>query len=228
VRGSEKIGMPELTQFMVLSGVPRELIGLILMLPIVATIIAFSREVIGIKGFGVYTPLIIGFAFVETGLINGIIIFAVVLASGTLMRILIKHLRLLYLPRMAMVLSAVAFTIFLMFLAAAFLRETQFLKISLFPIIIIVSLVEKFIAAQIERGPRTAITLTAETLALASSSYLVITWGWLTRLILDWPLGVFAAALVVNIVLGKWTGLRITELIRFKGLMKHLEASARR
>lgn len=220
--------MPELTQFMVLNGVPLELIGLILMLPIVATIIAFSREVIGIKGFGVYTSLIIGFAFLGTGLISGFIIFAVVLSSGTLMRILIKHLRLLYLPRMAMVLSAVAFTIFLMFMTAAFLHETQFLKISLFPIIIIISLVEKFIAAQIERGPRTAITLTVETLALASLSYLIITWGTLTRLVLDWPMGVFAAAIVLNIILGKWTGLRITELIRFRGLMKHIEASSQR
>lgn len=217
--------MPELTQYMILSGVPKELIGLILMLPIVATLIAFSREIIGVKGFGIYTSLIIAYAFVGTGLANGVVIFALVLISGTLMRLFIRHFRLLYLPRMAVVLTGVAFTIFLMFIVAAFYHQTEFLKISLFPIIIMIPLVEKFIGAQIERGSQAAITLTVETLVLASLSYLIITWGWLTGLILDWPLAVFPAVLIFNVLLGKWTGLRLTELVRFRELIKYVELS---
>lgn len=217
--------MPELTQFMIFNGVPKELIGLILMLPVVATLIAFSREIIGVKGFGIYTSLIIAYAFVGTGLTNGVIIFALVLASGTLIRLFIKHFRLLYLPRMAIVLTGVAFTIFLMFVAAAFYRQTDFLKISLFPIIIMIPLVEKFIGAQIERGPQTAITLTIETLVLASVSYFIITWGWFTGLVLAWPLALFPIVIVINVLLGKWTGLRLTELIRFRELIKYVELS---
>lgn len=220
--------MPELTQYMIINRVPEELIGLILMLPIVATIIAFSREVIGVKGFGIYTSLIITYAFVGTGLTNGVIIFALVLVSGTLVRLYIKRLRLLYLPRMAIVLSVVAFTIFLMFVAAAFYRQTEFLKISFFPIIIMVPLVEKFIGAQIERGPQTAITLTLETLILASLSYFIITWEWLTDIVLDWPLMVFPVIILFNVLLGKWTGLRVIELIRFRNLIKHVELSGKK
>ncbi len=57
---------------MINQGVSEEAIILLLMLPIVATIIAFSRQVIGIKGFGIYTPLIISFAFLATGLKYGL------------------------------------------------------------------------------------------------------------------------------------------------------------
>jgi len=210
---------------MILSGVPKELIGLILMLPIVATLIAFSREIIGVKGFGIYTSLIIAYAFVGTGLVNGVIIFTLILVSGTLMRLFIKGPRLLYLPRMAIILSGVAFTIFLMFIVAAFYRETSFLKISFFPIIIMITLVENFITAQIERGPQTAITLTIETLILASISYLIMTWQWLTGLVLAWPLAVFPVVIIINVLLGKWTGLRFTELIRFRELIKYVELS---
>jgi len=158
--------MPELTDYMITNGVPENLLGLILMVPIAATIIAFLREIVGIKGFGIYTSLIIGFAFLGTGIVNGLIIFALILLAGTFTRLFIKHLRILYLPRMAIVLSGVAFAIFLMFVVAAFYKQTDFLSISLLPIVIMIILVENFIAAQIERGPQTAITLTVETLLL--------------------------------------------------------------
>lgn len=217
--------MPELTQYMIVSGIPKELIGLILMLPIVATLIAFSREIIGVKGFGIYTSLIIAYAFVGTGLVNGAIIFTLVLISGTFMRLFIRRFRLLYLPRMAIVLTGVAFTLFFMFIVAGIWRQTDFLKISLFPIIIMIPLVEKFIGAQIERGPQTAITLTVETLVLASLSFFIITWETLTGFLLDWPLAIFPVVLLINVLLGKWTGLRLTEMVRFRELIKYVESS---
>jgi len=74
------------------------------MLPVVATVIAFFRHIIGIRGFGIYTSLILSFAFVEAGLEYGLIIFFLVLLAGTLARILISKLHLAYLPRMASVL----------------------------------------------------------------------------------------------------------------------------
>jgi len=53
---------------MINQGVPKETLVFLLMLPIVAIVISFARQVIGIKGFGIYTPLIITFAFLVTGL----------------------------------------------------------------------------------------------------------------------------------------------------------------
>ena len=48
-------------------GVPDGTVVLMLMLPIVVTIIAFFRQVIGIKAFGIYTPALITFAFAAIG-----------------------------------------------------------------------------------------------------------------------------------------------------------------
>ena len=39
------------------SGVPIQTIVLILIIPIIVTIIAFFRQVVGIKAFGIYTPV---------------------------------------------------------------------------------------------------------------------------------------------------------------------------
>ncbi len=205
---------------MVAQGVPEGTVILILMLPIVATVIAFARQVIGIKGFGIYTSLIITFAFLSTGLKYGLAIFVIVLVAGTLMRFIIKRLRLLYLPRMAIVLTLVTLVIMLMFLGAGFLGKTGFLKVSIFPILIIITLVEKFIAAQIEKGNRTAIILSLETVVLSILCYFIAGWPWLRNLIYLHPEWIFLT-LIINVFLGKWTGLRLSEYFRFREVIKH-------
>ena len=205
---------------MVTQGVPEETVILILMLPIVATIIAFARQVIGIKGFGIYTSLIIVFAFLSTGLKYGLAIFVVVLITGTLMRFVVRRFRLLYLPRMAIVLTLVALVIIIMFLGAAFFEKTGFLKVSIFPILIIITLVEKFIAAQIEKGNRTAVILSLETIALSILCYFIAGWPWLKELIYFRPEWIFLTV-VINIFLGKWAGLRLSEYFRFREVIKH-------
>lgn len=223
--------MTDLTQFMLERGIPRDALVLVLMLPVVATLIAAAREIIGIKGFGIYTSLIISFAFVRTGLSYGILIFILVILTGTLLRFLIKRSRILYLPRMAIILTGVAFAIFLLFFWAAFSRQNDFIiqaEFFIFPIIIMITLVEKFIAAQIERGEKTAVVLTIETLGLALVSFLVIQTPALRTLALEWPLGVFAGVILINVALGKWTGLRIVEYFRFKELARYIEPQTKR
>lgn len=212
--------MSQLISYMVTQGVPKETIILILMLPIVATIIAFARQVIGIKGFGIYTSLIIAFVFLSTGLKYGLAIFAVVLVTGTLMRFIIRRLRLLYLPRMAIVLTLVALVIIIMFLGATFFEKTGFLKVSIFPVLIVIILVEKFIAAQIEKGNRTAVILSLETVTLSILCCLIAGWPWLKDLVYFYPEWIFLT-IVINIFLGKWTGLRLSEYFRFREVIKH-------
>ena len=111
----QHILLSPIIDFFINQGIPLETIVLILMLPIIATFIAFLRQVVGIKAFGIYTPLIITFAFLATnGLRYGIAIFITVIVVGMLMRFALRPFRLLYLPRVAIMLSIVAFAILLM------------------------------------------------------------------------------------------------------------------
>ena len=93
-------------------GVSAEALMLVLMLPIVATVIALARQVVGIKGFGIYTPLIIAFAFWAIGLQYGIVVFSVIILIGSLMRFIVKKFRLLYLPRMAIIIIGVTISMY--------------------------------------------------------------------------------------------------------------------
>ncbi|HOK35440.1 MAG TPA: 7TM domain-containing protein [Candidatus Pacearchaeota archaeon] len=203
-------------------GVPEHTIVLLLMLPVVATLITFAQQVIGVRGFGIYITSIIAYAFVATQLKYGIVIFFVVLLAGTLMRHFLRKVRILYLPRMAIILTFVALAVFLMFLLGSFLNIEGLQAISIFPILIMTLVVERFVAAQIEKGPKTAIFMTLETLILAIISYFLIEWTWLQQILLDWPLISLLVLFLINFGLGHWTGLRISEYFRFRELIEYL------
>lgn len=213
------------SQYMINHGVSQETLILILMLPIVATIIALARQVVGIKGFGIYTPLIIAFAFWAIGLRYGLIVFTVIILIGSLMRFIVKRFRLLYLPRMAIVIIGVTVAIIVLFSIGAYSGKLQLTNtvVSVFAVLIMISLVEKFIAAQIERGTREAIFLTSETLILSIVCFFIVSWSWLQNIVLTYALWVIVGSLAVNILLGKWTGLRLSEYYRFREVIRHVE-----
>lgn len=212
-------------------GVPIGTVTLILMLPIVVTMIAFFRQVVGIKAFGIYTPALMIFAFLAIksesqsfwgGIKYGIFIFLAVILIGTLARIVLRRFRLLYLPRVAIVISIVALSTLLILILGGTFRRTGLASVSIFPILIMITLVEKFVTVQIEKGDKAAIFLSLETLLISLAGYFLVSWQGLVGFVQQYPWTVLLS-LLVNIFLGKWTGLRLTEYFRFKEVWKNVE-----
>jgi hypothetical protein len=207
--------------YFVNQGVPIDTVILLLMFPIIVTFIAFFRQVIGIKAFGIYTPSIITFAFLATGIKYGVIIFLSVILVGMLTRLALKRLRMLYLPRIAITLSIVAFSIlFLLVLGGAFQR-TGLAAVSIFPILIMITIEEKFITAQIEKGSRTALILAMETLIISVAGYYLASWSVFIGIIIKYPWLVLLT-IPINIFMGKWTGMRLSEYFRFREVLKKM------
>ncbi|NQT49439.1 PKD domain-containing protein [Candidatus Kuenenbacteria bacterium] len=216
-----------LVNYMVDKGLPLNTIYLILILPVIATIMAFARQVIGIKALGIYTPSIVAVAFLVTGLKYGLLIFIITLLVGTISRLGARKIRLSYLPRMAIVLSLVSFSIFGIFLVGAWSGKVGLLEISIFPILVMVLLTEKFISAQIERGNKNAVVLILETLFLSIICYWLASWQVLRTLIIGYPEYVLLT-LIINILIGKWTGLRLIEYYRFRKVIKNVELAEKK
>lgn len=213
--------------------VPEETIRMILMLPILVTMIAFFRQVVGIKAFGIYTPALMIFAFVFigkegagfnfwNGIKYGTAIFIAVILIGTLARIVMKHFRLLYLPRVAIVITIVALSTLLLLVFGGYFGRTGLANVTIFPILIMIMLVEKFVTTQIEKGGKTAVYLSLETLIISLIGYLIATRESLNQLLLMYPWLVLFTILI-NIALGKWTGLRLLEYFRFKEVIKNAQ-----
>lgn len=208
--------------YLVNKGIPINSISLILMLPVIATILSFSRQVIGMKAFGIVTPAMTTLSFLVTGLPYGILIFLSVLISGTLTRLAMRKLHLLYLPRMALVLTGASIAILVVFGLGVATDNTALASFSIFPILILTLLAEEFIALQFKSGAKKALTVTAWTLALSIGCYFIVSWQLVRTLFVSYPEAVLLA-IPINILLGRWTGLRVTEYIRFKNLLKYIQ-----
>jgi hypothetical protein len=213
-----------LVNLIVAQGVPIQTVTLLLMLPIIATLVAFFRQVIGIKAFGIYTPSIITFAllaFDPNGIKYGIAIFASVILVGMISRLVLKHFRLLYLPRVAITLSIVSLAILGILVLGGNQQRTGLASISIFPLLIMITLTEKFVATQIEKGNRIAFILAVETLIISVIGYYLVSWKALEALLLNYP-WIVLLTFIINFSLGKWTGLRLTEYFRFRKILRQM------
>ncbi|HHX58728.1 MAG TPA: hypothetical protein GX706_03105 [Candidatus Moranbacteria bacterium] len=213
------------------SGVPIQTIVLILIIPVIVTIIAFFRQVIGIKAFGIYTPALVTFAFLDIGskaesfwrgLKYGIFLFILILVVGIIARALLRKLKMLYLPRMAIIITLVAVATLFFLIVSGYSQRTGMASVSIFPIVIMITLVEKFVATYIEKGVRQATILSLETLIISVACYFVLGWGDLLVFVQKFP-WVVLFTIPINIILGRWTGLRLTEYFRFKDIIKNAE-----
>jgi hypothetical protein len=118
-------------------------------------------------------------------------------------------------------LTLVALVILGILLLGGSFKKTSFSNASILPILIIITLVEKFITVQIEKGGKTAITLAVETLIISIVGFFVINSSFLRNFLLAYP-WIVLFTLPVNIILGKWTGLRLSEYIRFRHIIKKM------
>lgn len=227
--------MSYLLSSLITSGVPDNTIALLLLLPIIATVIAFMKQVVGVTTFGIYTPSIITLSFLVIGMYAGLLTLAAAITVGALSRPLLKRIRTLFVPRMAVVITVVSLTLFLILIASNYLGlfDAQFLSIAIFPMLILSTLVEKFVSVRTDKGLTSAVSLMFSTVLVAIIAYFIvggeinlgfatIKFGFIKNLIMSYP-ELVLLLIVVNILLGKWSGLRILERIRFREVLRHIE-----
>ena len=204
------------------AGVPANTIVLLLLLPIIALIIAFSRNVIGIRGFGIFLPAALSVVFVATGPVVGIGLFMVIVVVSTATRMVLRRLKLKlqYLPRMSFILWAVVVGVLGTLFMAPYLRFSELSNVSIFAVLILVLLAEDFIRVQLGKSVKTALGLTFETLVLSLISYLFLTLKPLQEYVLLNPEVSLLFAGIADLILGKYTGLRIMEYYRFRRLIQ--------
>ncbi|MGA3292297.1 MAG: 7TM domain-containing protein [Candidatus Microgenomates bacterium] len=206
----------------VASGVPANTIVLLLLLPIITFVIAFSRNVIGIRGFGIFLPAALSVVFVATGPVVGIGLFLVIVTVSTLVRMILRRLkiRLQYLPRMSFILWAVVVGVLGILFLAPVLSFSALANVSIFAVLILILLAEDFTRVQLGKSVKTALNLTFETLILSLVSYLFLTFQPLQKYVLLNPEISLVLMAALDLILGKYTGLRVMEFYRFRKLIK--------
>src|SRR5690606_31797346 len=71
----------------------QETYRVLMMVPVGAFIMLLLRNLIGVKTFGTFMPVLIALAFRETALVAGVALFVLVVGSGLLVRFYLERLR---------------------------------------------------------------------------------------------------------------------------------------
>ncbi len=203
------------------AGVPANTIVLLLLLPISALVIAVTRNVIGIRGFGIFLPAALSVVFVAMGPALGISLFLLIVVISTVVRLVLRKLRvkLLYLPRMALILWAVVIGVLGVLFSAPLIKSASLTNVSIFAVLILILLAEDFIRVQLGKSVKTAISLTTETLIIALVSFIFLTLKPLQNFVLLRPEITLLVTGILDIILAKYSGLRLMEVWRFRKLI---------
>lgn len=213
-----------LIDFMLQRGGNETTIMLLLMLPIIATIVSVARYIIGIKSFGIFTPVLLAVAYasiskdVKTSLIYGITVTAIVILSTLVLQYILdvnkfKIFRMHYIPKLGIIMTSVTIILFLTLLAAASL-DKSLAGIDPLPFLLIVTLVEDFTTKAFKKGFKSALGITFETVTLAILGYLLIIAEPLKEFLFLRP-EIVLLTIPLNFLVGKFAGLRLKELLRF-------------
>ncbi len=205
------------------AGVPVNTLVLILLLPLIATVIAATRQLIGLRGFGIFLPASLAVVFVATGPAVGIFLFLMIVAISTATRMALRRfkIKLQYLPRMALILWTVSVGVLsILFLTPVF-RFPGLTNVSNFAVLILALLTEDFIRIQLGKSVKTAVRLTSETIILSIISYLFMTYTPVQEYALLHPEAFLLIILIVDVVMGRYAGLREMELWRFRKLIQN-------
>ena len=191
----------------------------LLTLPIGALILVLLRNVIGIKTFGTFMPVLMALAFRETQLFAGIILFTLIVALGLSIRFYLEHLKLLLVPRLASILIIVLLIMAVLSMLSYKLEIAVGLSVSLFPMVVLTMVIERMSIIWEERGPGDAINQGLGSLFVAALAYLVMNIELLEHLVFMFP-EILLVILAITLLLGRYSGYRLLELRRFRVLAR--------
>lgn len=187
--------------------------------PLAILVIVVLRNIVGIKTLGTFTPILIAISFIETGLVAGLIAFIFLISIGLFIRKLFSKMNLLLVPRISSVVMLVIFLIQILTVISYNLNIRIGLSLLFFPLIITAWIIERSTILIEESGEKEAINQNFHTLFVSSLTYLVISSEQIRYMMYVFnELNVCILFLVM--LIGTYTGYRLTELTRFKTLIE--------
>src|SRR3989338_5241711 len=207
-------------QYAVGVGVPANTIVLILLLPFLATIVAFTRHVVGLPSLDILVPIALSITIVSTGIIAGSILLIAILLASSIGRFVLRKVRIMQLPKKALSILIVAVFVFLALVVSAANGILIVKQLSIFPILILILLGEKIISLQLTRSFSETLTITAVTISIGIFGFWILSTKMFTQAILLYP-EITLLLLPVNYAIGRYFGLRLTEIYSFSYIKKH-------
>lgn len=194
----------------------------LLLIPLASLVAAVYRNLIGMRTFGTFMPILLAIALREVDLLTGLALITTVLAVGTAGRLVLDKLRLLFVPRICLLLCLVVLGIMVLAQVSHAYGGKDLMTGLLFPIVILSMLIERIAVTTMEEGPRSAATLLGGSFLVAASAYPIFHSKLAAHLFFGFPELIFGV-MALLVLIGGYTGYRAVELLRFRSLVREGE-----
>lgn len=186
-----------------------------LLVPFGALMVVFLRVFIGIRTSGTFMPILIALAFMETSLVTGLIMFIVIVGIGLVIRSYLSTLNLLLVARISAVVIVVIAIMSFMSILSFKLGIEEAMTITFFPMIILAWTIERMSILWEEEGFKEVFIQGGGSLFVAVCAYFVMSNPLVGHITFNFP-EVLLVLLGMIILMGRYSGYRFTELLRFK------------
>ena len=192
----------------------------ILLVPIGTLVVAIFRILIGLRTSGTFMPILIALAFIQTTLLWGLLLFLTVVGAGLYIRFHLARLNLLLIGRISAVVTVVIGLMSGISILSYKLGLHQILTVTFFPMIILSWTIERMSILWEEEGPKEVAIQGGGSLLVATAAYLLMSNSLVAHLTFNFP-ELLLVQLAVILLIGQYTGYRLTELKRFRPLVEN-------
>ncbi len=197
-------------------GVAANTVVLLLLLPLVATMVSLLHYFVGLSGYGIFMPTMIAVALLATGIAGGLILFALILAISLLSNSFLRRYKLHFWPARSINLMFISMGTFGLMVVSTYIPILDISKISIFPVLFMIMLAEEFVRTQLAKSKSEAKKLMAGTLILAIVGAAAMNIRSIQEFVLLNPEISLVTGLVINLIVGSYTGIRFLEIRRFR------------
>jgi hypothetical protein len=193
----------------------RDVFRYVVLIPLGAFVVVVMRNLVGIATLGTFMPVLLALALLEMQLESGLIMFVVIIAAGLAIRFWLSRLNMLVVPRVAACVVIVTLLMMVLSVVSYRLGMLDGLRITLFPMIILAWTIERMSLIWEEEGKRSALMQVGGSLIVAVIAFAFMSIRQVKYLAFYFP-ELLLVLLALIILIGRYTGYRLSELIRFR------------
>jgi hypothetical protein len=184
--------------------------NLLMVLPLGSFLVVLARSFIGLKAFGLFTPMLIALAFLQIGPVMGPLVLCSSVLVGMIVTPSLLKLRMTRVGFLGVLISLIV----LVLVGLQMALDTN-LQVDAFPVIVCALCVERWWKQWGKDGAKPAAKMALNTFVLAIVIEFVMVSEFALALI-EWsPLLMPATTAVAIAILGRYRGLRLSEIGRF-------------
>jgi len=194
--------------------VNKRMLTILVLLPLGALLIGILKSVVGFKTIGVFLPVLISISLTQTGVASGLVLFTSIVFVVALMSYPLSYWGVQHTAKLTVLMTIVVLVVLILMY---WLAQSHMLEASaplFFPLIMLTIVAEKVARIIEEDSMKQALDVYAQTLLAALIIFLVLSSQAIQSFLITFPESILVIA-GVNLLLGKWIGMRLLEFKRF-------------